>query len=271
MSGGSGPEQDPKSEAPISALPGLLSGDVALVTGGGQGNGAAIARGFADSGAAVVVVDLNAQNAKAVSDEINASGGRSVSFVLDVSDAAQCEAIASQAQKALGPVSIVLNNAGIFRRNAIEDETFLENASQQLRVNVEGSLNVARAFLPQLRQTKGRIINVASIAAFIAYRRNVTGYAASKGAVVQMTKALANDLAADGIRVNGIAPGLISTPMTIPTRSQPAIMDELFQHALIKRFAEPEELVGCALFLGSRLSTFVTGVTVPVDGGFIAI
>jgi NAD(P)-dependent dehydrogenase (short-subunit alcohol dehydrogenase family) len=271
MTGAGDLSREPKSDAPISFLSGLLAGDVALVTGAGQGNGAAIARGFAASGASVVLADVNADNAKAVSNEINAAGGRSVAFSLDVTDARQCQDIAQKAQSVFGPISIVVNNAGIFRRNALEDEAFLDNVSQQLQVNVEGSLNVARACLPQLRQTKGRIINVASIAAFIAYRSNVTGYAASKGAVVQMTKALACDLSTDGIRVNAIAPGLISTPMTIPSRSQPAIMNDLYQHALIKRFAEPEELVGCALFLASRLSTFVTGVTVPVDGGFIAI
>lgn len=258
-------------DAPIATIPGLLQGEVALVTGAGQGNGAAIARGFAASGAAVLLADIDGTNARSVSDEINAAGGRSASFALDVIDAGQCEAVAREARAAFGPVSILVNNAGIFRRNALDDEAFLDNAGQQLRVNVEGSLNVARACLPQLRETRGRIINVASIAAFIAYRRNVTGYAASKGAVVQMTKGLAADLAADGIRVNAIAPGLIATPMTVPSRSQPAVMDELYQHALIKRFAEPEELVGCALFLASRLSTFVTGVTVPVDGGFLAI
>lgn len=255
----------------ITAVAGLLARNVALVTGAGQGNGAAIARGFAASGAAVALADVNGDSAKMVSDEINSKGGRSTSFSLDVTDLRQCEEVARQVQAAFGPVSVVVNNAGIFRRNALDDDGFLDSTAQQLRVNVEGSLNVARACLPQLRETKGRIINVASIAAFIAYRRNVTGYAASKGAVVQMTKALASDLSADGIRVNAIAPGLIATPMTIASRSQPAVMEELYQHALMKRFAEPEELVGCALFLASRLSTFVTGVTVPVDGGFLAV
>lgn len=256
---------------PISSIPGLLTGDVALVTGAGQGNGAAIARGLAASGAAVLLADLNGQNAKQVSDEINEFGGRSAAFELDVANAGQVESAVSEARAKFGPISILVNNAGIFERSPVEDDGFLKSVSKQLQVNVEGSFNVARACLAQLRETKGRIINVASIAAFIAYRRNVAGYAASKGAVVQMTKALAADLSEYGIRVNAIAPGLIATAMTVPSRSQPAIMEELYQHALIKRFAEPEELVGCSLFLASRLSTYVTGVTVPVDGGFLAI
>lgn len=254
-----------------NAIPGLLADDAALVTGAAQGNGAAIAKGLAASGAAVVLCDINLAAASDVSGQINAAGGRSVAIVLDVANRAQCVDVAAKARSEFGPISILINNAGIFRRASVDDEGFLDSASDQYRVNVEGSLNMAHALLPQLRETHGRIVNVASIAAFIAYRRNVVGYAASKGAVVQMTKGLAADLSQDCIRVNAIAPGLISTPMTAASRSNPAVMEELFQHALVKRFAEPEELVGAALFLSSTLSSFVTGVTLPVDGGYLAI
>jgi NAD(P)-dependent dehydrogenase (short-subunit alcohol dehydrogenase family) len=164
-----------------------------------------------------------------------------------------------------------MHQGGNFRRASVADEAFLDSASEQFRVNVEGSLNMAHALLPQLRETRGCIVNVASMAAFIAYRRNVVGYAASKGAVVQMTKGLAADLAQEGIRVNAITPGLVATLMTVPSRSNSAVMEELCQHALVKRFAEPEELVGAALFLSFPLSSFVTGMTLPVDGGFLAI
>lgn len=254
-----------------NAIQGLLTDEAALVTGAAQGNGAAIAKGLAASGAAVVLSDINLAAASELSAQINSTGGRSVALALDVVNRAQCTEVAAKAKAEFGPISILINNAGIFRRSSVDDEAFLDSASEQFRVNVEGSLNMAHALLPQLRETRGRIVNVASIAAFIAYRRNVVGYAASKGAVVQMTKGLAADLARDGIRVNAIAPGLVATPMTVPSRSNPAVLEELYQHALVKRFAEPEELVGAALFLSSPLSSFVTGITLPVDGGFLAI
>lgn len=254
-----------------NAIPGLLADDAALVTGAAQGNGAAIAKSLAASGAAVVLCDVNLAAASQVSAEINKAGGRSIVIALDVANRAQAAEVVAKAKGEFGPISILINNAGIFRKVSMDDEGFLDSASDQFRVNVEGSLNMAHALLPQLRKTRGRIVNVASIAAFIAYRRNVVGYAASKGAVVQMTKGLAADLAQDGIRVNAIAPGLIATPMTVASRSNPTVTEELFQHALVKRFAEPEELVGAVLFLSSQLSSFVTGVTLPVDGGFIAI
>lgn len=255
----------------ITGIPNLLTGDVALVTGGAQGNGAAIAAGLARSGASVVIGDLDIERARGCADNIQKFGGQAHALELDVASPESCASVAAGAGRHFGPVSILVNNAGIFRRSSIDDPGFLEVASQQLKVNVEGSLNAVHALLPQLRQTKGRVVNVGSIASYISYRRNVVGYAASKGAVMQMTKGLAADLADDGIRVNAIAPGLIKTRMTEASRSQPAVMDELFAHALMKRFAEPDELVGVVLFLTSRLSTFVTGVIVPVDGGFVAI
>ncbi len=254
-----------------TGIAGLLSGDVAIVTGAAQGNGAGIARGLAQSGAAVPLADTDLDGALVVASDITRAGGMASAVALDVADRAQCADVARKAQEQYGPVSILINNVGIFRRAEIDTPEFLESAALQWRVNVEGSLNMAQALVAQLRQTQGRIVNIASIASFIAYRRNVVGYAASKGAVVQLTKGLAADLAANGIRVSAIAPGLIATPLTAALRSQPAVMEELFAHALMKRFAEPEELVGAVLSLTSRLSTFVTGAIMPVDGGFLAI
>ncbi|MCW5192350.1 SDR family NAD(P)-dependent oxidoreductase, partial [Burkholderia cenocepacia] len=134
--------------------------------------------------------------------------------------------------------------------------------------NLNGTANMTIALLPQLRRTKGRVVNVGSIASFVAYR-NSASYAATKGAAIQLTKALAADLAADGVRVNGIAPGVIATPMTEGTRANPEVMARFLNHTPMGRVGEPEELVGPTLFLASRMSSYVTGVMLPVEGGYL--
>ena len=251
-------------------ISGLFEGQVAVVTGAAQGNGAAIARGLAASGATVAVADINGPSANEVAGVITAAGGKAAAFSIDVAKRESCAAIASAVETRLGAASILINNAGIIRRTALEDPAFLDDMTAQIKINVEGCFNMVLAFLPQLRRTKGRIVNVASIASFVAYR-NVAGYVASKGAVKQMTKALAADLAPDGIRVNAIAPGVIATPMTERTRANPEILGRFLAHTPMNRVGEPEELVGPVVFLTSELSSYVTGVTLPVDGGYLAV
>lgn len=249
-------------------IPGLLRGDVALVTGAAQGNGAAIARGLAGSGASVIVSDLNASGAAKMAEALVEAGGRAASLTLDVADRDACFAAAERTAAIFGDVSILVNNAGITRRTPPDDPNFLDHLDAQIAINVRGSANMAIALLPQLLRTKGRIINVGSIASFVAYR-NSAAYAASKGAVKQLTTALAADLAERGIRVNGIAPGVIATPMTATTRSDPEAIGRFLRHTPMGRVGEPEELVGPAVFLASRLSSYVTGVMLPVDGGYL--
>jgi NAD(P)-dependent dehydrogenase (short-subunit alcohol dehydrogenase family) len=219
---------------PASAFATLLRDQVAVVTGAAQGNGAAIARGLATSGASVAVADVNFKGAQEVAAAIDAAGGRAEAFALDVGDRAACTALAEAIERRLGAAAILINNAGIIRRTPLDAPNFLADMSEQLRVNVEGIFNVTLAFLDQLRRTRGRIVNIASIASFIAYR-NVAGYVASKGAVKQLTKALAADLALDGIRVNAIAPGVIATPMTERTRATPEIIDRFMAHTPMNR------------------------------------
>lgn len=251
-------------------IAGLLKGQVAVVTGAAQGNGAAIARGLAACGATVAVADINDMAANNIAGVIATAGGKAAAFSIDVAKRESCAAVASVVETRLGAASILINNAGIIRRTALEHPTFLDDMSAQIKINVEGCFNMVLAFLPQLRRTKGRIVNVASIASFVAYR-NVAGYVASKGAVKQMTKALAADLARDGIRVNAIAPGVIATPMTEKTRANPEILNSFLAHTPMNRVGEPEELIGPVVFLTSEMSSYVTGVTLPVDGGYLAV
>jgi NAD(P)-dependent dehydrogenase (short-subunit alcohol dehydrogenase family) len=223
---------------------------------------------LAASGASVIVSDLNAAGAATMADAIVRAGGRAASIGLDVADREACFAAAAHAATIFGDVSILVNNAGITRRTPPDDPAFLDHLDAQIAINVRGSANMAIALLPQLSRTKGRIINIGSIASFVAYR-NSAAYAASKGAVKQLTTALAADLAEHGIRVNGIAPGVIATPMTETTRANPEAIDRFLRHTPMGRVGESGELVGPAVFLASRLSSYVTGVMLPVDGGYL--
>lgn len=251
------------------AIGAVLAGDVAVVTGAAQGNGAAIAAGLAAAGAAVLLCDVNADGARRQAELIVEAGGRARGFGLDVTDSAACIAFAEVAEGTFGKVSVLVNNAGITRRTAPGDASFLADLDAQIEINLKGTAHMVVALLDQLRSTRGRVVNLGSIASFVGYR-NSASYAASKGGVIQLTKALACDLAADGVRVNGIAPGVIATPMTEGTRANPEAMARFMAHTPMARVGQPEELVGPVLFLASDMSSYVTGVMLPVDGGYLA-
>ncbi|KIQ35353.1 3-oxoacyl-ACP reductase [Variovorax paradoxus] len=249
--------------------PQVLEGRIALVTGAGQGNGKAIAKGLAKSGAKVVVTDLNDANAKDVAAEINADGGTAVAYKLDVTSRDACQALALTVAHEVGNVDILVNNAGIIIREGLDSPKVASNLERTLEVNVMGTFLPTHAWLESLRKTKGCIINVASIASSTGIP-NVVGYSPSKGAVKLMTQALAVELAKDGVRVNAIAPGVIETPMTSYTREAPERLDKFMLRTPMGRVGQPEELVGPVVFLASGMASYVTGVMLPVDGGFLA-
>lgn len=252
-------------------LKALLDGEVAVVTGAAQGNGRAIALGLAQQGASVALADVNGAGAEAVAAEIVAAGGKAFGAALDVRDGEACARFAEAAETALGGAcSVLVNNAGIIRRVAIDDPDYDRHFLDTLSVNVLGMKNVTRAFLAQLRRTRGRIVNLGSINSFATGPR-ATSYTASKGAVLQFTRALAAELAPEGIRVNGIAPGVIDTPMTEATRADPAAIGRFMAHTPMGRTGRPDELVGPVLFLASAMSSYVTGAMLPVDGGYLTV
>ncbi|WP_226550635.1 SDR family NAD(P)-dependent oxidoreductase [Celeribacter naphthalenivorans] len=247
-----------------------ITGAVAVVTGAAQGNGRAIALGLAAQGAKVIACDIQQEAVAKVAQEIIDAGGEALGIALDITDRASCQAAAETARAAFdAPVSILINNAGIIRRTLPDSETFEADWDAVMNVNATGQINMVQAFRTQLIESKGRIVNLGSIMS-VAANPGLVAYAASKGAVLQMTRALAHDLAEFGVRVNALAPGVIETPMTVATRDNPEAIGRFMAHTPLKRPGKPEELVGPVLFLASDASSYVTGALLPVDGGYLA-
>ncbi len=246
-----------------------LRGAIALVTGAGQGNGAAIAAALSEAGAQVVVSDINIEQAQAQAALLSKTGRDAHALQLDVADRKSCAQAFDRAQRIVGDVSILVNNAGICPRVPIDDDRFSDAWDNTVNVNLSGIANVTRAFLPSLRKTRGCVVNVASIAAFVAVRSTLA-YTASKAGVRGLTQAMAQEFAPDGIRVNAIAPGQIDTPMLAPSLADPVRRREIEMRILAGRVGRPEELGGPVVFLASAMASFVNGITIPVDGGYLA-
>jgi NAD(P)-dependent dehydrogenase (short-subunit alcohol dehydrogenase family) len=239
----------------------LLDGKLALVTGGGSGIGEGIARAMAENGARVIVADVDETGAARVASAI---GGDY--HVLDVSVRSDCDAMAER----VGPISILVNNAGIIRRGKLEAGNARADWDATMAVNLDGPYNMVTAFLEQLKATKGSVINIGSVQSFVALP-NSAAYTTSKGGVRALTKALAIELSPQGVRVNAIAPGVIATPLNADARQNPDYMANFAQRIPLGRMGEPVDIAGPAVFLASDLARYVTGVTLPVDGGFLAL
>ena len=247
-------------------MAGLLDGMLALVTGAGSGIGAGIARAMAEAGARVIVADVNAAGAQQVAGEIGAAA-RAVT--LDVTDRAAVDALAQDIRGRDGPISVLVNNAGIIRRGKLGDPAARADWDATMAVNLDGPYVVTTAFLSHLTETKGAVINIGSIQSFVALP-NSAAYTASKGGVRALTKALAIELSPLGVRVNAIGPGMIATPLNAKARENPDYMSNFKDRIPLGRLGEPADIAGPAVFLASDLARYVTGVTLPVDGGFLA-
>lgn len=251
-------------------MPRLFDGEVAVVSGAGQGLGSAFARALARSGCKVVALDIHEAPLRALAESIRGEGLSCEARVLDVRDGRACEAVASAIAAETGKVAVLVNNAGVTTRAQLDDAELIDEIDRVMAVNLKGVLNLTRAVLPQLKQTQGTIVNIASIAALIASFASIP-YAASKGAVAQATKFLARDLAPFGVRVNALAPGFVMTPLTSDLREGASSrMERAAQRTLLKRVAEPDDVVGPLLFLASPMSRYITGLVLPVDGGYTA-
>lgn len=241
-----------------------------VVTGAAQGNGEAIAKGLAGLGATIILADLNQEKLLKVQRDIEAIGVQVYSYVLNVADPQACVDFAEKLKAEVGNIDVLVNNAGILRRGNLESETWFQDFEDTLSVNVRGSYYLVHALVDSLKLSKGNIVNVASIQSFVA-ATTATSYAISKGAVAQMTKTLAAELAKYDIRVNAIAPGVIETPMTEFTRSNQNILEGYLRHVPMSRTGQPEELIGPVAFLCSDAASYVTGCILPVDGGYLTV
>jgi len=253
----------------------LLENHLAVVTGAASGIGQAIAAGFAREGARVVLLDVNASGAAEAAKQIREAGGVASSFALDVTSREDCNAVAKKIAAEVGQVSVLVNNAGINRRNAFTSDgaAVIKDWEDIIAINLTGVFNVTHAFLAPLRAGKGRIVNIGSIQSFVHVRTpNSPAYTTSKHAVLGFTRALAAELGKHGVRVNAIGPGLIETPLNASVRANnPDLVRIFIDHTPLGRAGQPEDIVGPALFLASDLSAYVTGGIVMADGGYRTI
>jgi NAD(P)-dependent dehydrogenase (short-subunit alcohol dehydrogenase family) len=250
----------------------LLQDHIAAVTGAASGIGRAIASGYAREGAQVALLDIDGKAAEQAAQAIRDSGGRAESFVLDVTKREDCIAVAKRIAGQVGQVSILVNNAGINRRNAFtaDPAAVLKDWQDIMAINLNGVFNVTHAFLEPLLAAKGRIVNIGSIQSFLHVRTpNSPAYTTSKHGVLGFTRALAAELGKHGVRVNAIGPGLIETPLNAAVRANdPGLVKIFIDHTPLSRAGKPEDIVGPAIFLASDLSAYVTGSIVMADGGY---
>lgn len=246
-----------------------LTGRVALVTGANSGIGRAIAGAFADCGAAVVLVARRIQELEVARNEIERTGGRAASLPCDLADRAALRACAAEAAKPFGDPDILVSAAGVnIRRPMLEVSA--EDWDSTMRINLDAPFFLAQELAPAMIAKRwGRILNIASMQSVRAFG-NSGAYGASKGAVLQLTRAQAEAWSKHGVNANAIAPGFFPTPLTAPVVNDPVRWQKMADSTFIGRNGELGDLRGAAVFLASPASDFVTGQTLFVDGGFSA-
>jgi len=243
-----------------------LDGRVALITGAGQGIGRAIALRFAQEGARVVVIDISADTAHAVVEDIKAAGGEAMAAVCDVTKRDQVNGVVAQAIEAFGQIDILGNNAGITRDARLVKMTE-EDFDLVVNVNLKGVFNLTQAVAPHMiERGYGRIISTSSVVGLYG-NFGQTNYVAAKSGVIGMTRVWARELGPKGITVNAVAPGFIATDMikTVPEK----VIDALLERTPVRRLGTPEDIANAYLFLASEESSFINGIVLSVDGGLV--
>jgi 2-dehydro-3-deoxy-D-gluconate 5-dehydrogenase len=243
-----------------------LDGRVAIVTGGNRGIGRGIALGLASAGAAVAILARNEEKNRIVMEELREAGARAHTVRLDVTDRGALRPAFQEVERELGPVSILVNNAGIASPGG-SLKASPESWDRVIETNLNSCFLLSQIAAQAMAQRRaGKIINIASEYSHFG-NPIAPSYAASKGALVQLTKSMAVELAPHNIQVNAIVPGWIESDMTAPIKSRP-FFDEIIKRTPAGRFGMPEECAGAAIFLAASASDFVTGSTIVVDGGY---
>jgi 2-deoxy-D-gluconate 3-dehydrogenase len=243
-----------------------LSGRVAVVTGGNGGIGRGIALGLAQAGAAVAILARNEEKNQRVMGELEALGVAVLSVKVNVASREELQPALAKVEETLGPISILVNNAGITVIGGVLDQA-PGDWDQVIETNLNACFLLSKlAAQSMVKRRQGKIINIASMYALFG-SGHVPSYSASKGALVQLTKSMAIELAPFNIQVNAIAPGWLETDMTAPVKTMP-LYQEIITRTPAGRFGNPDECAGTAVFLASRASDFVTGTTICVDGGY---
>jgi 2-deoxy-D-gluconate 3-dehydrogenase len=245
-----------------------LKGKVAIVTGGNGGIGLGMAKGLAEAGATVAIAGRNRQKADAALASLREVGGEAVFVEVEVAREDSCKAMVAETVRRFGRLDILVNNAGINIRKQPEEYAAAEWASV-LETNLSGAFFCAQAAYPEMmRAGGGKIVNIGSMMSIFG-APFAAPYAASKGGIVQMTRALATAWAKDNIQVNAVLPGWIDTDLTKAARQQvEGLHDRVVARTPAKRWGVPDDFAGIAVFLCSPASDFVSGTAIPVDGGY---
>ena len=248
-----------------------LQSKVAIVTGSTKGIGRAVAIGYAEEGATVIVCGRSEDLANNLAEELTQKGKKAVAIRLDVTSVASVNQVVNQVMKQFSRIDILVNNAGISPIWKRAEDTGKEAWDQIIATNLTGAFLCAQAVgKVMIKQKSGKIINMTSVGGEVALPRLVA-YCASKAGIISLTQVLAAEWAQHNILVNAIGPSYVETEFTAGLRENQRIYDDLKNKNLLNRFAQPEEIVGAAIFLASDESNFITGQTIFVDGGWLCV